>query len=459
MELLFYIYLGLLLLLGIISYKSIKTYKDFVLAGAKQGTFNISLSLLASMIGGSATIGMLSLVQSKGFPAIWWLGSGAFFLILQGYFLASPVRSLNAYSLPHLARIVINPSASIYIASIICITWIGIIASQFIALEYLLALVLPSVNTDLSIGIVAFFVIIYTLLGGQHSIIKTDAVQFIILFLTIFSIFILAYFSNYFSNDAFVMLSPTEIINNLGAKFELFNPNFGFYDFIYIFLIVGLAYFVGPDIFSRNLSAKDARTAKISTYISAVLLFTFAIIMIYTALWLNNNISASGANALILFIQEHLPLPLAALLTLGLISALISSADTCLMSTATIISNDILQSKSLAKLRLIILFVGLLALGLAIYKNIFIALLLSSYAVYVPGVVVPLGSSIYFYQKKAQNTKLIMLAIVLGSGLGLLSTFLKIPSLSLYGLGFSALFSFLAYAPSFSSLKAMQKAR
>ncbi len=448
MQLAFFVYLSLLLILGILSHQKIKTYKDFTLAGANQSTFNVSLSLLATMIGGSATFGMLALVQNKGFPALWWLGSGAFFLVLQARFLAKPVRKLNAYSLPHLANIVINPTASVYIASIICITWIGIIASQFIALEYLLTLIMPQVSLDFSIGIVAIFVIIYTLLGGQYSIFKTDALQFLILFFTVLSIFILIYFTTYFNqNLAFEWQSSQAIFADLSSKFELFNESFGFSDFIYIFLIVGLSYFVGPDIFSRNLAAKDSKTAQKSTYIAAFFLLVFAIMMIYIALWVNQNLGTNG-NALIVLIKDYLPLPLAILLSLGLISALISSADTCLMSTATIISNDILKSKSISKLRLIILTVGIMALALAIYKNNIISLLLSAYAVYVPGVVIPLGLALFLHEKIQPNTNILMLGIIVGSGLGLLATIIKMPNLSLYGLGLSAFLSILAYRKS-----------
>ncbi len=446
MQILLSLYLLILLILGINSYKKIKNYKDFAIAGANQNTLNISLSLLAGMIGGSATFGVIALVSAKGFPAFWWLGSGAVFLILQAYFLAEPVRNLNAFSLPHLAKKVINKKASIYISMIICVTWIGIVAAQFIALEQLVFFIFPNLSPNLTIAMVACFVIIYTFLGGQYSIIKTDALQFTLLFLTVLAIFVLIYFTEYFDNltvKSFAIKDFSEIYSDLSNRIEFFNDSFGLFDFFQIFFIVGLSYFVGPDIFSRNLSARNGQVAKKATYLAAIVLFLFSIIIVFSTLWVNENI-VTKENSFIILIKDYLPSSLALLLTLGLISALISSADTCLMSTATIFVNDIWQNRKIVNLRIMIVIVGLIALGLAIYRNNIIGLLLTAYSVYVPGVVIPLGLAIYFHHKRTLNRNLLFIAIMLGSCLGLASSLFKVPYLSFVGLAVSGLFGMLA---------------
>ncbi len=448
MDVLFYAYLLLMLFFGFLSFRKVKNYKDFTLAGANQGTLSVSLSLLATIIGGTATFGLASLVEKKGFPAFWWLGSGAFFLILQAFLLAKPVRRLNAYSLPHLARLVIGRKASLFISVIICMTWLGIVAAQFIALGQLLSVISPDQNPKHIIALVALFVIAYTLLGGQFSIIKTDGYQFLILFCTLVAVFFLMYFSNYFflsEGESLAWLDFSLASQNLAFRFELFNENFQAYDFFSIFLVGGLAFFVGPDIFSRNLSAKDEKTAQKSALIAGFMLFIFALLMTYVAHFALFDLKKVGeANFLTQLISHHLPAPLAIFLTLGLISALISSADTCLMSTATILSHDIFQSKDIRHSRLIVLLVGAAALILALTKSNIIGLLFASYSVYVPGVVLPLAFAIYFHGKRPLHLPFLLFAIGGGSFLGFLGNIIKVPELSLYGIAFSCFLSLFA---------------
>jgi len=446
-------YLIFMLALGILSYYKINSYKDFVIAGAKQNTMSVSLSLLAGIVGSSATFGMVSLVSTHGFPAFWWLGTGAFFLMLQAILLTKPVRELNAYSLPHVARIVMGEKASLYISYIILFTWIGIIAAQFTALGQIISIMIDIQNPKIIIAIIAIFVIIYTLLGGQLSILKTDAYQFILLFSSMLLIFFLLYFTNYHYSNTFVpssvisfdLLDWQTIHTNLSNKFELMNERFNSYDLLYLSLLAGLAFFVGPDIFSRNLSAKNAKIAQQSTFITAFLLIIFALIMTYIALWVNEFIvSHKETNLLIPLITDYLPLPIAILFSIGLISALISSADTCLMSTAIILSNDILKKRNIKYTRIFISVIGLIALSLALFQDDIISLLLGAYSVYVPGVVLPLSIAIYFYKKRPVNQSLLFFGMFCGSFLGLSSNLAKMPNLAIYGIIVSAFFGLMS---------------
>lgn len=457
-----WIYIFFMLALGITSYFNVKSYKDFTLAGAKGSTTHITFSLLASMIGSSATFGMVALTQKHGFPAFWWLGAGAFFLTLQALFLAKPVRKLNAYSLPDVARKVISEKASFYISFIISISWIGIIAAQFIALGQIVSIMIDGQNTQIFITIIGILITLYAFLGGQLSIIRTDSYQFILLFSAVLLIFILLYFTEqyatFFSKTSLELnfsqlqlLSFDNIIHNLSEKFQLFNETFSPSDLLYLALVAGLAFFVGPDIFTRNFAAKNAEVAQRATFISAFILLFFSIIISYIALWILQVISSghlpadSSQNLLIILIKNFLPIPLGTLFAIGLISALISSADTCLMSCAVILSHDIFKNKNIKQTRIFILLIGTIALCLALFKGDIIALLIGAYSVYVPGVVFPLAFSIYFYTTCKLNPQLLFLAILSGSILGLCSNLLQMPNLALYGILCSALLSLASF--------------
>ena len=57
---------------------------------------------------------------------------------------------------------------------------------------------------------------------------------------------------------------------------ELVNENFKWTDLIIQFFVVGGAYLLGPDVVSRNLLAKDGKTAKRASLISGIILFVFS---------------------------------------------------------------------------------------------------------------------------------------------------------------------------------------
>ncbi|MCG8532343.1 MAG: hypothetical protein MI749_17010, partial [Desulfovibrionales bacterium] len=71
------LYFALLIALGLFQYKKSQSLDSFSVGDRSISAPGVSFSLAASCIGGSATIGVVSLAWSRGFPAIWYLGSGA----------------------------------------------------------------------------------------------------------------------------------------------------------------------------------------------------------------------------------------------------------------------------------------------------------------------------------------------------------------------------------------------
>jgi SSS family solute:Na+ symporter len=62
-----------LLLIGIYSFLKIKTPFDYFLAGKKTGVWQISGSLLATILGGSAILGTIGLSESQSWASAWYI--------------------------------------------------------------------------------------------------------------------------------------------------------------------------------------------------------------------------------------------------------------------------------------------------------------------------------------------------------------------------------------------------
>ncbi len=419
------LYVCVLLFLGLVHKKRITDYKDFVVAGAAQHWKLITFSLLASMLGGSATIGAMDNAGRIGFAAFWWLGVGSIGLFLQSIFLTGRVRNLNAYTLPDVAGRVVGKQAAALCGLLIAASWIGVIAAQFTALhQVLIALLTPNLGeaTYLWLGtpllvFLAGVIIVYTCLGGQLSVIRTDLIQLLILFGSVLAAL------------AFLLWSDPTNLPILSSSITLFSDAFQPLDLVYLLFVVGGPFFIGPDIFSRALCAKDASHAKKAARYAAIGLFFFSLSI--TFLGILGALSGSGP--VFSRIIHNLPLLLALLLGLGLFSALLSSADTCLMSAASIIENDIWplffpkHTPNIKRTRLFIVIFGVLAVLVATQLPNVIGLLLTAYAIYAPGIVPPLAVAILVYPKRSLNKNLWMAAVATGGILGLISSFTPAP--------------------------------
>ncbi len=112
---------------------TISVADDYYVNGRRSGSAQVALSIVASCVGGSATIGMAGLAWEVGLPAIWWLGSGACGLALLVRFMARKIRESGARTMPELVGIYLGSSARPLVSGIILLAWVAILAAQFSA--------------------------------------------------------------------------------------------------------------------------------------------------------------------------------------------------------------------------------------------------------------------------------------------------------------------------------------
>lgn len=406
------IYVAILLAIGIADSFKVKNVEDFAVAGKRQSQLVVTLSLIATIIGASATVGVMGRVSSIGFPAFWWLGVGSIGLILQAVLISEKIRAMDANTVPDLVEKLVGRGGSAIVALIIVIAWPGIVASQILAMSSILAVITGRENNKALMLIVAIAVIVYTTIGGQLSVVKTDSLQAVIMGTAFVATFIYL-FTGAGGDNSLVF-----------DKVELLNDSYTFKDLIIQLFIVGGTYLLGPDVISRNFVAKDGKTAKRSAFISAFILIVFSGIIVLTGLWIINNAGdLNGANPLIYIISEILPKPIAVLLALGLLSTILSSADTCLVNISSILEIDILKRNKVWEIRLFAVLIGAIAVVIAFFKGDIIAMLTGAYSVYAPGVVFPLFVAIMAYKKRSIVKPLWIVAVLGGGICGFINTY------------------------------------
>lgn len=397
------IYGLVLLVIGVLSALKIKTPSDYFVAGRKNGVLQISGSLLASILGGSAILGSVNLAIHQSWAAMWYLLAASFglWMLLP---LVRKVSRLGKFTLTDMIGRFYGNTARKSASVIIPLAWTGIVAAQIIAASKIL---FSLFGLDYQSGVLlssAIF-ILYTLIGGQVSILKTDFLQAIIILLGVLC------------SAVFLSFNEGTHTSAIAASFP-FNAHFGGSDLLILILTFSSTFMVGPDIYSRVFCARDEKIARRSIILVASILIPFAFLLTYLGVFAVENLSTEQLThsvVLIDLIAEYLPEWVLGLMAAALLSAVLSSADTTLLTASMMITElfqeDIDNEKSLRTTRIFIVLIGLASMLIALQITSIIGTLLMALAFYSGAFIVPIIAAL---AKLPVNKKLSIVAMLAG---------------------------------------------
>jgi SSS family solute:Na+ symporter len=374
-EIVIIIYFLFIIGIGIYSAFKIKSPTDYYVAGKKAGLIPVSGSLLATILGGSAILGTIELSQKIGWAAIWFL-----FCAALGLFILIPfskyVKRYGNYTLPELLGRFYGKKAETISSLIIPVAWLGIVAAQIIAAAKILN-GLGFISYTNGALLAGFIFIAYTLLGGQLSILKTDTLQAVLI---VIGLVALIFFS---------LQTPNITTINKLEPGKLFNDSFSFFDLAILVLTYSVTFVVGPDIYSRLFCAKSENVAAKSVLIVAIVLIPVSFGLTYLGIY-SQELNNSG---IISFASDLLPQWAYGLFIAALLSAVMSSADTTLLTSSMIFNelftNNLNSGRSLSNTRWIVLFMGIAAIVTALFITSVIQALLFALTVFSGAFVVP----------------------------------------------------------------------
>jgi SSS family solute:Na+ symporter len=414
--------------IGLGARRKARSQNGFFVAQRQISVAFITGSFVATAVGGSVTVGMAGLGFGQGLTGVWWLLVGSIGLLILSIFFARKVRGAALYTLPELVEKQYDRRVGLAASILIVIAWVGVVAGQIIAAGKVFSILgMGSANLWMVIFTVIF--VAYTVIGGQLSVIRTDLFQAIIIYLGIF-IALALFLPQVGGLDGLRLSLPQDFFS-----FPV-SSQFDWKALLSLLILVGATYVVGPDMYTRLFCARNEKTAQRATSLSAFSFvpLAFAIVLI-----------GMGARVLYPQISPEQALPqvisvvlspwLGGLVLAALVAALMSSADTCLLSQGVILTQDVIkqfypglsEKKTILLTRLNIIILGLLALGLAMILKGVISSLLFAYTIFTCGLVVPVIAG--FYKEKLKVTPQGALAALIGGGvIGLMG---KIPSLDI----------------------------
>lgn len=391
------LYFLFILSIGIYSAFKIKSPSDYYVAGKRAGLLTVSGSLLATILGGSAILGTIELSRDIGWAALWFLFSAAF-----GLFVLIPVSRrvsrFGNFTLPELLGKFYNKKAEQISSLVIPVAWLGIIAAQIIAAAKILNSLgfISYPNAALLSGSVF---IVYTLLGGQLSILKTDTLQALLIFAGLAALVLFSL------NDP--MVTKVEKLSFKG----LFNASFTGFDLLILVLSYSVTFIVGPDIYSRIFCAKNEQTASRSILLVAIILLPASFALTYLGIF---SVQA-GEEGIVTYAGVLLPDWAFGLFIAALLSAVMSSADTTLLTSALIfnelIAGDLNNRRSMINTRWTIIVIGIISVFIALFVTSIIQSLLFALTVFSGAFFVPMLAGLLKLKVKKEN---IVYAVIAG---------------------------------------------
>ena len=426
--LIFVIYMFSMLGVGIYFMKRNKSQEDYYVGGRKMTALHIGLSVVATDVGGGFSIGLGGLGFLIGLSGSWMLFTGIIGAWISAIFLIPIIYPLakkhNFLSFPEILNHFYDRKVAILAGIISLIGYIGFTSSQVLAGAKLAAATFPSITIVDAVLLMGVIVIGYTVLGGLKAVIFTDTIQWIILMTGLILIGIPL---------GFIKVGGWEAIRHHLPDTFLSLSNISFIQCINWLITIVPIWFVGMTLYQRIYASKDEKTAKKAWFIAG--LFEWPIMAFMgISLGLLGRVAfeqgtftefgyAPGSQidpeiGLPLLLTHIFPIGLMGLLMSSYFSAIMSTADSCLMAASGNFTTDILRlskhnTKSIRYSQLATLIIGILAIILATKMQNVLELMLYSYAFMVSGLFVPVLGFMCF---KKPSAKAALYAMLFGGG-------------------------------------------
>ncbi len=427
--------------------------EDYYVGGRNIKAGHVGLSIAATDVGGGFSIGLGGLGFTMGLSGSWLLFTGLVGAWLAAVLTVPKLKRLDSESglltFPDFLSLKYNKSVGMLAAIISGIGYIGFTAGQILAGGKLAA---ASVFYEVtwmdplffSLVVMALVVIIYTSMGGIKAVIYTDTVQWVVLLSGLLFLGI---------PFAYVKLGGWEAIRAAlpASHFSLFNVSWVQLT-NWAFAIIPI-WFIAMTLYQRVYSTKNAAEAKNAFLIAGVFeypLMAFSGVILGMLARVAYPESDAEA-ALPLMLNHVLPIGIAGFVLAAYFSAVMSTADSCLIAASGNVENDLLKNigpkKGALAYRSIIVTVvlGLVSFLLASWFTSVLDIVLQSYAFMVSGLLVP---TLAAYFSKRPSTAGALVSMLGGGGLTLTLIFLKTPlpyglDPTLFGIGAAVVLYFL----------------
>lgn len=406
-------YLVLVLGVGIYTGKNIKNFRDFSIGSYGFHDSTMVATIAATWIGADVLLGISEKIYQEGMIWIFIFLSGAMMEMLLLKHLAPKLSRFKGYITP--AEILGNwygdkrvRMAAGFCIIALCASTIGV---QIAALG-ILTRELLGISPLYGMIICTSIVVVYASIGGLRSVVATDTIQFafFIVAIPLVSALLLQKVGGI---EVMIKKAPTQHFSLL--------PSYNEPEVYLLMLIFFMIPYADPALIQRTLAAKDAEQISNTFKATAIIFALFYPILAVIGLATSAIDTSLEPSSIVYHTVSHfLPIGIKGLVIAGIIAIIMSSADSYLNLASVTIIHDIViplrkkhltVSMQLFIIRTTTFIVGMLATLFAITSDSIIELLLHSYILWSPVMIIPLYSC--FFGVKA-NTRVFVISGIAG---------------------------------------------
>lgn len=428
-HLIFGLYMAGVMAMGVYFYRRNRDHADYYVGGRQMGAGHIGLSIVATDVGGGFSIGLGGLGFAMGLAGSWLLFTGLVGAWLAAVVLIPRVKALDErlglMTYPDVLRHRYGETVALAAAVVSGLGYLGFTAGQVLAGAKLAsATIITSAPLGLdplqfALLVIAVITIVYTVLGGLKAVIYTDTVQWAVLLVGLTAVAL-----------------PVVIWGELGGLDELHRAlpasHFSLTNVSAIQLVnwavtIIPIWFIGMTLYQRLFACRDTATARRAWYVAGLLEWP---VMAFMGVFLGMCArvlfpDVEPEMGLPLMISQSLPTGVAGLLAAAYFSAIMSTADSCLMASSGNLVGDVMQrrfgrhwtdTQALRASQLVTLIVGAVALLLASQFTRVLDIILLTYSFMVSGLLAPTLGALFWREASATGA---LAAIIGGGGLTL----------------------------------------
>lgn len=458
----FVLYLIFMLGVGFYFMSKNKSKEDYFVGGRSMSAGHIGLSVVATDVGGGFSIGLGGLGFAMGLSGSWMLFTGLIGAWISAVLLIPKIYPIakkhNFLTFPETLSFHYNTKVALVAGIISFIGYVGFTSSQILAGAKLASATFPALSINNAALIMGVIAVVYTVIGGIKAVIYTDTIQWIILMVGLIFIGLPIGYHHIGGWQALQSHVPTEFISL---------SNIGFIQLFNWFITIVPIWFVGMTLYQRIYACKDEKTAIKAWRIAGLFEWPIMAFMgvtlglfsrvafeqgLFTELGFAPNTTMDAELGLPLLLSTMLPIGLMGLMMSAYFSAIMSTADSCLMAASGNLITDVMdhfkktkENHVMVRSQLITLAIGAVAILLATNMQSVLDLMLYSYAFMVSGLLVPvLGSLIY----KKPSSLAALLAMIFGGSTTLILILINIElpfelDANFFGISLSAITFFI----------------
>lgn len=368
-----------LIIIGYVTKRFSKTSTDFLIAGRNLGLVLCTVTILGEWLGGMSTVGTAERAYTHGFFPMWYNLSTATGMVLFGFLLARRYRESNMHTVGEMLeklfdrRVRVITSLCFVVAFIILsyiqLQAVGGVTAQLLDLDYRLAVLIAGI-----------LVTVYVYFGGMKSIALTNLIHVLLLYTTLITVFVLTLLKMGGYGGLFASLGERLDPAEVAALRNPFSQGFGP---VLAWFIGGiLAGFASQASIQPVFAARDIRTARRSSYLSALFIAPVGIMVSTLGMAVRAGVAgdppptAKETLPFLLMRAELLPPWLSGLAMAGIVAAILSTIAPVMFAVSTIITKDLYQllfntradDRKLFKMsKIFVVCIGLLSIPLAIF--------------------------------------------------------------------------------------------